>query len=262
MARRAVLAEAARALLSTSRRCVRCAPRRTIPRVSRETSAPAIPRHRPDSPTGAPSDPFASPPRDRARNPHGLDTRALVSWTAASDSPERLAPSARELARSVSRRTFRGVASETAATSSGDGPGDGPGDGTGAGGTGAATARADDLVLTEACVRRLRQLAADGENTSVASGPCSAPLLRIAVDGGGCSGFQYAFSLDTAEGAGPRDRVFEREGARVVVDDVSFEFVKGATVDYVEEMIRSSFAIAENPNSDGSCGCGVSFAAK
>ena len=46
------------------------------------------------------------------------------------------------------------------------------------------------------------------------------------------------------------------------VDDVSFEFVKGATVDYVEEMIRSSFAIAENPNSDGSCGCGVSFAAK
>ena len=97
--------------------------------------------------------------------------------------------------------------------------------------------RADDLVLTEACVRRLRQLAAE-ENTSVASG--EAPLLRIAVDGGGCSGFQYAFSLDTAAGAGPRDRVFEREGARVVVDDVSFEFVKGATVDYVEEMIRSS----------------------
>lgn len=257
MARRAVLAEAARALLSTSRRCVRCAPRRTIPRVSRETSAPAIPRHRPDSPTGAPSDPFASPPRDRARNPHGLDTRALVSWTTASDSPERLAPSARELARRVSRRTFRGVSGFSST------PGDGPGAGTGADGTGAATTRrTDDLVLTEACVRRLRQLAADGENTSDASGPCSAPLLRIAVDGGGCSGFQYAFSLDTAAGAGPRDRVFEREGARVVVDDVSFEFVKGATVDYVEEMIRSSFAIAENPNSDGSCGCGVSFAAK
>ena len=69
MARRAVLAEAARALLSTSRRCVRCAPRRTIPRVSRETSAPAIPRHRPDSPTGAPSDFFASPPRDREPRP-------------------------------------------------------------------------------------------------------------------------------------------------------------------------------------------------
>ena len=60
MARRAVLAEAARALLSSSRRCVRCAPRRTIPRVSRETSARAIARRRPDSPTGALSDPFAS----------------------------------------------------------------------------------------------------------------------------------------------------------------------------------------------------------
>lgn len=256
MARRAVLAEAARALLSTSRRCVRCAPRRTIPRVSHETSAPAIARHRPDSPTGAPSDPFASPPRDRARNPHGLDTRALVSWTAASDSPERLAPSARELARRVSRRTFRGVASTSTAATFSSTPGDGPGDGPGAE---KKTRRADDLVLTEACVRRLRQLAAE-ENTSDASD--EAPLLRIAVDGGGCSGFQYAFSLDTAAGAGPRDRVFEREGARVVVDDVSFEFVKGATVDYVEEMIRSSFAIAENPNSDGSCGCGVSFAAK
>ena len=256
MARRAVLAEAARALLSTSRRCVRCAPRRTIPRVSHETSAPAIARHCPDSPTGAPSDPFASPPRDRARNPHGLDTRALVSWTAASDSPERLAPSARELARRVSRRTFRGVASTSTAATFSSTPGDGPGDGPGAE---KKTRRADDLVLTEACGRRLRQLAAE-ENTTDAN--CEAPLLRIAVDGGGCSGFQYAFSLDTAAGAGPRDRVFEREGARVVVDDVSFEFVKGATVDYVEEMIRSSFAIAENPNSDGSCGCGVSFAAK
>ena len=120
----------------------------------------------------------------------------------------------------------------------------------------------DDLVLTEACVRRLRQLAAE-ENTSVASGLGSAPLLRIAVDGGGCSGFQYAFSLETSDEAiGPTDVVFERDGARVVVDDVSLAFVRGATVDYVEEMIRSSFVIGDNPNAESGCGCGVSFAAK
>jgi len=113
-------------------------------------------------------------------------------------------------------------------------------------------------------VYRLLRLAA--EETAATRGDTkkepNPPLLRIAVDGGGCSGFQYAFSLDADAGVGPRDFVFEKKGARVVVDDVSFEFLKGATVDYVEEMIKSSFAIAENPNSDGSCGCGVSFAAK
>ena len=56
--------------------------------------------------------------------------------------------------------------------------------------------------------------------------------------------------------------MFESNGAKVVVDDLSFDFVKGATVDYVEEMIKSSFAIANNPNSQSSCGCGTSFVAK
>ena len=79
-------------------------------------------------------------------------------------------------------------------------------------------------------------------------------MLRIAVDGGGCSGFQYAFSLDADAGVGPADVVFERDGAKVVVDDVSLEYVRGATVDYVEEMIKSSFAIVENPNAQSGCG--------
>lgn len=87
-------------------------------------------------------------------------------------------------------------------------------------------------------------------------------MLRIAVDGGGCSGFQYAFSLDADAGVGPADVVFERDGARVVVDDISLEYVRGATVDYVEEMIKSSFAIVENPNAQSGCGCGTSFAVK
>jgi iron-sulfur cluster assembly accessory protein len=81
-------------------------------------------------------------------------------------------------------------------------------------------------------------------------------------DGGGCSGFQYSFSLDSAPGVKPNDRVFERDGARVVVDDVSLTFLKGATVDYVEEMIKSSFAISDNPNAESGCGCGSSFVAK
>ena len=100
-------------------------------------------------------------------------------------------------------------------------------------------------------MRRLRELAAEDP---------AASILRVAVDGGGCSGYQYTFSLDTTPA--PRDRVFDVGGARVVVDEISFEFVKGSTVDYVEEMIRSSFAIADNPNAESGCGCGSSFVAK
>ncbi|ACO70354.1 iron-sulfur cluster [Micromonas commoda] len=111
--------------------------------------------------------------------------------------------------------------------------------------------KSDGITLTDACVRRLRELAAEDP---------AASILRVAVDGGGCSGYQYTFSLDTTPA--PRDRVFDVGGARVVVDEISFEFVKGSTVDYVEEMIRSSFAIADNPNAEGGCGCGSSFVAK
>jgi len=117
-------------------------------------------------------------------------------------------------------------------------------------------------------VARLRQLAEEDASDPESSPGTSAekqtalPMLRIAVDGGGCSGFQYAFSLDADAGVGPADVVFERDGAKVVVDDVSLEYVRGATVDYVEEMIKSSFAIVENPNAQSGCGCGTSFAVK
>ncbi|CAI7927820.1 unnamed protein product [Closterium sp. NIES-54] len=84
--------------------------------------------------------------------------------------------------------------------------------------------------------------------------------LRLTVEGGGCSGFQYIFTLDdkvTAE-----DSVFERDGVRLVVDNVSLLFVDGATVDFTDELIRSSFQVISNPNSASSCGCGASFTAK
>jgi iron-sulfur cluster assembly accessory protein len=84
----------------------------------------------------------------------------------------------------------------------------------------------------------------------------SAALMRVSVEGGGCSGFQYRFDL-IAEGA-PDDIVVERDGARVVVDPISLGFVKGAEIDFVEDLIGSSFKI-NNPNVSAACGCGTSF---
>ncbi|XP_029454295.1 iron-sulfur cluster assembly 2 homolog, mitochondrial isoform X2 [Rhinatrema bivittatum] len=85
-------------------------------------------------------------------------------------------------------------------------------------------------------------------------------FLRLQVDGGGCSGFLYKFSLDTVINAD--DRVFEQKGARVVVDAQSLPFVKGATVDFCEELIRSSFQVVNNPQADQGCSCGTSFSVK
>jgi iron-sulfur cluster insertion protein len=83
-----------------------------------------------------------------------------------------------------------------------------------------------------------------------------AALMRVSVEGGGCSGFQYRFDL-IQEGA-PDDIVVERDGARVVVDPVSLGFVQGAEIDFVDDLIGASFKI-KNPNVTASCGCGTSF---
>lgn len=79
--------------------------------------------------------------------------------------------------------------------------------------------------------------------------------LRVAVEGGGCSGFQYEIALDD-----PRedDLVLEGSGQKVVVDSVSLPFLGGATIDFTEELIGARFVI-ENPNASSSCGCGTSF---
>ena len=82
-------------------------------------------------------------------------------------------------------------------------------------------------------------------------------FLRIAVNGGGCSGFQYAF--DIVEARETDDLVVERDGAAVLIDPVSVGFLKGANIDYVNDLIGQSFKI-ENPNATASCGCGTSFA--
>ena len=82
--------------------------------------------------------------------------------------------------------------------------------------------------------------------------------LRIAVDGGGCSGFQYHFSFD-AESGNEDDHVFKEGAAEVVIDDMSLGFLNNAMIDYVDALGASYFEI-KNPNSSSSCGCGNSFA--
>lgn len=79
--------------------------------------------------------------------------------------------------------------------------------------------------------------------------------LRVAVEGGGCSGFQYEITLDAAA---PDDLVLEGDGEKVVVDTVSLPFLADAVIDFTEELIGARFII-ENPNASSSCGCGTSF---
>jgi len=81
-------------------------------------------------------------------------------------------------------------------------------------------------------------------------------MLRVAVTGGGCSGFQYNFTLDDARM--DDDLVIEREGATVLVDPVSLDFLKGAEIDFSDDLIGAAFKI-NNPNASSSCGCGTSF---
>ena len=80
--------------------------------------------------------------------------------------------------------------------------------------------------------------------------------LRVAVEGGGCSGFQYEIKLDAPE---EDDLILEKDGERVLVDQISLPFLAGAVIDFTEELIGARFTI-DNPNATSSCGCGTSFA--
>jgi iron-sulfur cluster assembly protein len=104
-----------------------------------------------------------------------------------------------------------------------------------------------DVALTAAAAERIKAV--------VATEPAGAGL-RVAVEGGGCSGFQYEIALAAAPNAD--DIVIERDGARLFVDPVSLPFLLGSEVDWVDELIGASFKV-KNPNATSSCGCGVSF---
>jgi len=81
-------------------------------------------------------------------------------------------------------------------------------------------------------------------------------MLRITVSGGGCAGFQYGFDFDAE--THEDDHVFERDGIKVVIDEMSLELLAGGVVDFKEDLLGSYFSI-ENPNATSSCGCGTSF---
>ncbi|KAL3532090.1 hypothetical protein ACH5RR_005611 [Cinchona calisaya] len=102
--------------------------------------------------------------------------------------------------------------------------------------------------MTDNCVRKMRELQSQEGKEK---------MLRLSIEAGGCSGFQYDFSLD--DKSNEDDRIFEREGVKLVVDKISLDFVKGSTVDYVEELIRSAFQVSTNPSAVGGCSCKSSF---
>jgi iron-sulfur cluster assembly accessory protein len=90
----------------------------------------------------------------------------------------------------------------------------------------------------------------------IVAGEPHKPLLRVSVEGGGCSGFQYKFDLvETSEA---EDLIVERAGARVLIDQVSLAYMAGSEIDFVDDLIGSSFRVI-NPNATASCGCGTSF---
>jgi iron-sulfur cluster assembly accessory protein len=103
------------------------------------------------------------------------------------------------------------------------------------------------VTVTDRAARRIAQIL--GAETAPS-------VLRVSVEGGGCSGFQYRF--DVARERAPDDFVIEREGAVVVVDPVSLQYMAGSQIDFADELIGASFKI-ENPKATASCGCGTSF---
>ena len=109
-------------------------------------------------------------------------------------------------------------------------------------------ASAPDIALTPSAAARVAAIAAKQGKPAI---------LRLAVDGGGCSGFQYRFGFaDSAEGD---DTVAETDGVRLVVDSISLDLVRGCSVDYVESLGGAAFKV-DNPNAASGCGCGSSFA--
>jgi len=103
------------------------------------------------------------------------------------------------------------------------------------------------FTVTPRAARRIAEILSDEGGAS---------MLRVAVTGGGCSGFQYSFALDDARA--DDDLVLERDGAVVLVDPMSLDFLKGAELDFVDDLIGAAFKI-NNPNATSSCGCGTSF---
>lgn len=104
-----------------------------------------------------------------------------------------------------------------------------------------------NVTVTDACAARV---------TKILQGEADNKALRISVEGGGCSGFSYKFDLVPA--AADDDIVIEKNGATILIDELSMVYMAGAEIDFVDDLIGQSFQI-RNPNAVASCGCGTSF---
>lgn len=110
-----------------------------------------------------------------------------------------------------------------------------------------ATTLQPDIALTPAAAARV----------AVIAGKTGKPaILRLSVEGGGCSGFQYKFGF--AEAANDDDTIAETDGVRLVVDEISLDLVRGCSVDFVDNLGGAHFTV-QNPNAASGCGCGTSF---
>lgn len=103
------------------------------------------------------------------------------------------------------------------------------------------------IIVTERAAERIAQIVANDPDNN---------MLRISVEGGGCSGFEYRFDL--VSNAEPEDMLIERTDAKVLVDSLSLTYLAGSEIDYVDDLMSASFKI-KNPNATAACGCGTSF---
>ncbi len=109
------------------------------------------------------------------------------------------------------------------------------------------TTEAQKVTVTERAARRIAEIVA---------GEAAGTALRVSVEGGGCSGFQYKFDIERAKAED--DLVLARDGAVVLIDPVSVNYMAGSQIDFVDDLIGQSFKI-NNPLATASCGCGTSF---
>jgi iron-sulfur cluster insertion protein len=107
----------------------------------------------------------------------------------------------------------------------------------------------EQLTITESAMLKIADILAEENNPQL--------MLRTFVQGGGCAGFSYGFTLD--ESVSEDDFIIERNGVKILVDSLSMQYLQGAEINYKEELMGSSFVIS-NPNAQTTCGCGSSFA--
>lgn len=106
----------------------------------------------------------------------------------------------------------------------------------------------DQIEITNSAILKIADILAEENNPKI--------MLRTFVQGGGCSGFNYGFTLD--EEVNDDDFIIKKPGMTLLVDSISMQYLQGSTVDYQESLMSSQFVI-KNPNASGSCGCGSSF---